>query len=156
MRLDEVCERIAAGIVALSADDWQLHTSVTEAWNESDIPLDPAYGAENTAHLQFSVLPRGSPNANKDRDAPGGHLSCASRIDVAFSYRIRPTEQKTDTRASMNAALQLIRCVNDEALWGSEDDVLVQIVERWRPTFLFEGHYLLITIGFVITHEEEL
>lgn len=157
MELDEVCTRIATAVVALDATDWQQADDVAEAWNESPVPLaSPLYSPESTAHLAFTVMVPSSPNANGLRDTPGDLMRCASRIDVVFAYRLRGDLQVDDSRASMRAALQLVRCVNNESTWLSEDEVLVHVLDRYRPTFTFDGQYLVVTTSFVVTHDEEV
>jgi hypothetical protein len=156
VRLDEITERIATAITALDASDYEQDASVTPAWTESRVPLDPMFDPESTSHLGFSVLVRGAPVTAQRRGTTNEVIRCGSRVDVMFSYRLRPTEQVGDQRLAMRAALDLCRTVNAEALWQSDEEVIVTVRERFLPRMQLDEQYLLVQTGFEITHDEEV
>lgn len=135
--LDELEERLAARIAALSSAPYQqAGAPAGEVWTESDTALTVAQDSALQSHLAFSVTVEDGPVVDDD-NAVHGFLTVLAQVAVVYLYRLRSDDQRRDTRTAIQAARALMGAVMAPSpMWGS-----AMALNVYQPRDL-EGEFL--------------
>lgn len=159
MTLALILDLLTAAIVGLDATPYAQPLGTAVSWAESAQVLDPMMMPAQAGHLAFSLLVRGRPTANMERDAIGGVTRVRTNLEVAFCFRLRPDCQTDDYRLAWTAARDIAACINAESTWASgeagEGDLVALVTDLGTPRMVLTGGVLLITVAASIYHSED-
>ncbi|MEM6927704.1 MAG: hypothetical protein AAF602_12295 [Myxococcota bacterium] len=138
----EIEESLVAQIAALDASAHAQGGSA--AWRESRVPLSVVMDPSSLSHLLFNVWVQRAPVSplGSRQGEIAGEVYLRATLVVAFSYRLRATNQVADARAATDAAVDVTRAVMAS---GAAGDALVVFVDGLNPALALDGEWQLVT-----------
>lgn len=151
MDLRSVLDRLQTHLTNnLPYTDFQQN-EINERWNHSQNPIVIDGQADPLAHLGFLVALGDAVYTTGGRR--NSITKIRARVEVSFTYRLRPTDQVADMRLSTVAAREIIRLVCDEAAWApGEVNAIPQT--RYSAQLVPDQPYLFVVTSFDLDFEE--
>lgn len=138
-------------ITDLDASAYSYPRGPAASWHEAAEALTVTGDAANLSHLAFNVWTEVGRNGGIDRNATSdGYLWADLDVVVAFSFRLRPTQQVADMRLTSDAAIDVLRALLAE--WPA-DQPCVQIDvpegDAWyTPALTEDGEWAVVVMQF--------
>lgn len=111
---------------------------------------------DSLAHLAFSVVVAATGSKDDFRNAPGYDMRHTTRLEVSFSYRLRPDSQITDWDLASDAAEDVVKLVFDEDRWAHGQCEVVNVIDGFTPQIAEEDLFLGVTLMFTMLFRSEV
>ena len=125
----------------------------TNIWHETETPFDLIDDNHALGHLAFEVAVLDVPNTetgraterNSDAEFAVDQTAYVEAVmSVAFTFGLRPSQQKADLRTASNAAQQIVRALLAPWNYAGNGTVQVLLDNPYRPTLDPAGAFVLV------------
>lgn len=160
-RTVEDVELEAVGLIkAIDCSAFSQGKKKAARFRETSIPFTVLQDPSNLGHLLFEVWIQDQPNSDLSRGAEYGsderEVTVAARMKVAFTYKLRGSQQKKDARQAMNAAHEIVRALMGPWDYDTNGGVCVLLINSGTVSLTVDGEWLLVSQDYIVEFELDI